>query len=155
MNDELAQRLERLERIEAAKVAVARYGRAIDAKDLGALADEVFTPDVLLRIPGAEYRGTEDVIAFFRGAFEAAPGTRRHFLANHVAEPVGDDTVDIASYFFFVSADDESVIGWGAYRDLVVVRDGVGWTAEKTIELDVATTLDQGWAAVAAVGGEA
>lgn len=151
MTDDIGRRLERLERIEAAKVATARYGRAVDAKDLAALADEVFTADAVLHVPGADYHGTDAIIAFYREAFEAGMGTRRHFLTNHIAEAVGDDEVDITSYFFFVSADATSVVGWGAYRDIVVVRDGVARIRDKTIVVDVYTTLDEGWAASRAV----
>jgi hypothetical protein len=59
---------------------------------------------------------------------------------------VGLDRVQIDSYFFFVSADARSVIGWGAYRDLVVIRDDEARIAEKEIDLDVHTDLATGWA---------
>lgn len=144
--DDNVLRLERLERIEVAKVTTIRYGRAADAKDLDRLAEEVFTPDAVLRIPGADYTGTSEIVSFYRGAFEAEPGTRRHFLTNQIAEATGDDEVTVDSYFFFVSADRGSVIGWGAYRDVVVVRGGVGRIRDKTIVLDVHTTVDGGWA---------
>jgi hypothetical protein len=144
--DDLAARVRRLELIELAKLASATYGRAVDRKDVDDLRHNVFTREVVLRTPRAEYRGINDVLAFFAGAFAAEPGTRRHFLANQIAEVVGLDRVQIDSYFFFVSADARSVIGWGAYRDLVVIRDDEARIAEKEIDLDVHTDLATGWA---------
>src|SRR6266508_1092706 len=95
MSDDIARRLERLERIEAAKVATARYGRVIDAKDLDGLAEEVFTPDATLHVPRADYHGTSAIVGFYRDAFEASPGTRRHFLTNYIAEAIGENEVDV------------------------------------------------------------
>jgi ketosteroid isomerase-like protein len=150
--DESEQRLARLEKIEAAKAALGRYARACDAKDVSRLAADVFTADVVLHVPGTDYHGVEDVAAFYRGAFDAAPGTRRHFLMNHIAEvnPAGE--VEIDSYFFFVSAEDQSVIGWGSYRDVIVVDGGRARVREKTIVLDMHTTIDAGWAMAAVAG---
>ena len=146
MND-LEARLTRLEHIEAAKVVSAGYARACDAKDVDMLARDVFVDDVVLHLPNALHRGIVEVNAFYRAAFDAEPGTRRHFLTNQIAEVDARGDVDIESYFFFVSADRESVLGWGAYRDQVVFRDGQARIAEKTIVLDVRTPIDAGWAA--------
>jgi hypothetical protein len=143
----LARRVARLEATEAAKVTAARYGRACDAKDLDMLRDEVFTADAVLRLPNDRTaEGVETVVRFYRSAFEAEPGIRRHFVVNHIAEVADDGTVHIDSYFMFMSQDRESVLGWGAYRDVVVVEDGVGRIRDKTILIDVFTTLDAGWA---------
>jgi ketosteroid isomerase-like protein len=150
--DPSEQRLVRLEKIEAAKAALGRYARACDAKDVGRLAADVFTADVVLHVPGADYHGIEEVSAFYRAAFDAAPGTRRHFLMNHIAEVNAAGAVEIDSYFFFVSAEDQSVIGWGWYRDVIVVDGGRALVQEKTIVLDVHTTIDAGWAMAAVAG---
>ena len=144
---DIERRLLRLERVEAAKVVAARYGRACDAKSVQALRDEVFATDVVLRLPGAELSGIDAVADFFRGAFDAEPGTRRHFLANLIVEPLTDDAYQVDSYFMFVSEDRASVIGWGSYRDVVSFESGVARIREKSIALDVHTTLDDGWAA--------
>jgi ketosteroid isomerase-like protein len=146
------QRLDRLEKIEAAKAAAGRYARACDAKDVTRLARDVFTPDVLLHIPDTDHSGIDDVCAFYRAAFDAEPGTRRHFLVNHIADVNAGGDVEIDSYFFFVSADSSSVIGWGSYHDVMVVDDGRARIKEKTIVLDMHTTIDTGWAMVAAAG---
>jgi SnoaL-like domain len=146
IEEDLATRVRRLELIELAKVACANYGRVVDRKDVEELGRRVFTSDVVLRTPRDEYRGVDAVLAFYAGAFAAEPGTRRHFLANQIAEVVGAEQVLVDSYFFFVSADARSVIGWGAYRDVVVVRDREARIAEKEITLDVHTDLVAGWA---------
>ena len=146
MGDEITTRLERLELIEAAKALSARYGRVIDAKDVAGL-DLVFSDDVVLRLPRGDRRGLDAVRAFFAGAFEAEPGTRRHFIANQIADVTGDDEVRVQSYFLFVSVDTESVIGWGAYDDTVRGRGDAARITDKTIVIDVRTDLQRGWAA--------
>lgn len=146
MNDDTARRLERLELIEIAKFTTVRYGRAVDAKDLDDLRAGIFSADVVLRTPKAEYRGIDEVVGFYTGAFAAEPGTRRHFLTNQIVDVTASDRIEVDSYFFFVSADATSVIGWGNYQDVVLVRDGVARIAEKTIGIDVRTTVDHGWA---------
>lgn len=150
--DQLERRLARLEMIEVAKATTARYGRACDAKDVARLASDVFTVDIVLHIPDTEYCGIADVSAFYQAAFDAEPGTRRHFLMNHIAEVTGDREVELDSYFLFVSADSQSVIGWGAYHDVVVVEGGTGRIREKTIVLDMHTTIDAGWAMAPVAG---
>ncbi len=150
-NDE--GRLERMELTEIAKAATVRYGRAVDAKDLHRLRSDVFRDDIILRTPASEYRGIDDVVAFFAAAFEAEPGTRRHFVTNQLIDVRGAERIEIDSYFLFVSADARSVIGWGGYQDVVSVRGGEGRISEKTITLDVHTDLDTGWAQRPGSGG--
>ena len=144
VGDDVTARLERLELIEAAKVVTARYGRVIDAKDVAGF-DSVFSDDVVLHLPSGEHRGIDAVRKFFAGAF-MEQGTRRHFLANQIAEVMGPDEVRVQSYFLFISEDDHSVIGWGAYDDRVRRRAGVARITDKTIVLDVHTDLQRGWA---------
>jgi ketosteroid isomerase-like protein len=141
---QLERRVERLERIELAKATAARYARACDTRDADTLAD-VFTPDVVLRTARGEQHGIEHVTAAYASAF-AATGRRRHFIVNHIAEVDARGEVHLDSYFHFVSQDGASVLGWGAYHDVVVVAGGAGRIREKTILLDVQTTLDAGWA---------
>ena len=118
-------RLARLELLELARAAGARYARAVDAKDLDVLRSDVFTADAVLRTTRAEYTGIDDVMAFYDTAFAQQPGARRHFLTNHEAEVGDDGRVTVDCYFFFLSADARSVIGWGTYHDVVVVTDGI------------------------------
>jgi hypothetical protein len=147
VGDEITARLERLELIEAAKAVTARYGRVIDAKDVAGL-DGVFSDDAVLHLPNAEHRGIDAVRTFFAGAFAAEPGTRRHFIANQIAELIAEDEVRVRSYFFFVSADAQSVIGWGAYDDTVRGRGDAARITDKTIAIDVRTDLQRGWARI-------
>jgi ketosteroid isomerase-like protein len=148
VGDDIAARLDRLERIEEAKVVTARYGRVIDANDVARL-HEVFSDDVVLHVPRGDHRGIDAVRAFFAGVFASEPGTRRHFLANQIVEVTGVDDVRVQSYFFFVSADARSAIGWGAYDDIVRGRGDTARIVDKTIVLDVHSDLQRGWAAPA------
>ena len=142
---DLAARVARLEAIEVAKATTARYARACDTKDIEALRTEVFTDDAVLRLPTRELHGIDAIAKSYRRAFEAH-GPRRHFIVNHIAERAESDLVELASYFVFVSQDGSSVIGWGAYRDIIVIDGPVGRIRDKTILVDVYTNLDDGWA---------
>ncbi len=145
-HDDLAARVRRLELIELAKAATVEYGRACDRKDVDALRNDVFTDDVVLHLPGRDVHGPDDVAAFYTGAFAGEPGTRRHFVTNQLAALDEAGQVVVDSYFLFLSADATSVIGWGAYRDVVVVGvDGTARIADKTIGIDVHTDLTKGW----------
>jgi hypothetical protein len=144
VGDDIIARLERLELIEAARAVTARYGRVIDAKDVAGL-DGVFSHDVVLRLPSGDHRGLDSVREFFARAF-TDQGTRRHFVTNQIAEVTGDDEVRVQSYFLFISADDRSVIGWGAYDDTVRGRGDGARITDKAIVVDVHTDLQRGWA---------
>ena len=143
----MTDKAERLARIEAAKVTTLRYGRAVDNKDVAALRADVFTADIVLHIPTGDLHGIDAVADFYAGAFDAGEmGTRRHFLTNQIAECTGTETVEVESYFLFVGEDDASAIGWGVYRDIVLVTDAGLRIADKTIDVEVATSLGEGWA---------
>ena len=143
--DDFSARLRRLELIELAKKATVNYARACDRKAVDELRSNVFTNDAVLHTPNREFRGVDAVAGFYEHSFDEM-GARRHFLTNQVAEVDDDERVHIESYFFFVSADARSVIGWGQYRDIVVVGDEGPRIADKTIAVDVRTDLSTGWA---------
>ena len=135
--DSLARRLTRLELIEAARLCVTRYVNACDRRDHEALAREVFAEDAVLHVPGADFSGREAVVAFFRDAFTASPQLQRHFLANPVTEVVDAGTVVSCCYFLYVGSDADLILGFGSYRDVMVVRDGIARMREKTITMDL------------------
>ncbi|MET0523359.1 MAG: nuclear transport factor 2 family protein [Nocardioides sp.] len=143
--DDLHARLRRLELIELAKTATIAYATACDHKAVDELRTNVFTNDAVLHVPNRDFVGVDAVAEFYAHQFPEM-GARRHFLTNQVAEVDDDERVHVESYFFFVSADDRSVIGWGQYRDIVVVGDEGPRIADKTIVLDVRTDLSTGWA---------
>jgi hypothetical protein len=143
--DDLLTRLRRLELIELAKTATIAYATACDHKAVDELRTNVFTNDAVLHVPNRDFVGVDAVAEFYAQQFPEM-GARRHFLTNQVAEVGDDERVHVESYFFFVSADDRSVIGWGQYRDIVVVGDEGPRIADKTIVLDVRTDLRTGWA---------
>lgn len=139
--DSLARRLARLELIEAARLCVTRYVNACDRRDHEALAREVFAEDAVLHVPGADFRGRDAVVAFFREAFTGSPRLQRHFLANPVTEIVDAGTVVTSCYFLYVGSDAEVILGCGSYRDVIVLRDGVARMQEKTIVMDLMQPL--------------
>lgn len=147
MND-LDARIRRLEAIERARVASARYANAVDARDVDALVSTVFAPDARLHARGRDATGREAIIAFYEDALTRAPGLRRHFLTNQVAEPEDPfgAVVRVESYFLFLGCDETSAIGWGRYEDRVDTTGPDARIIDKTIHLDVRTDLAAGWA---------
>lgn len=141
----LAGRLERLESIELAREATWRYATAVDTADLELLAT-AFTEDAVLTTRRGSRQGRDEVVEYYRLAL-ADPVDRRHFMANQSATWLEPGRVQLDSYFVYTYAGtDTSILGWGAYRDIVAVIDGVGLIESKTISVDVHADSRHGWA---------
>jgi len=80
----LEERIARLEDLEAIRALVARYGFAIDDRDLAAVAG-LFTQDGRFRSKDGvmDASGRQNVLAQFEGRF-AALGPTNHFTHDHV-----------------------------------------------------------------------
>jgi hypothetical protein len=80
----LEERIARLEDLEAIRTLVARYGFAIDDRDIAAVAD-LFTNDGRFRSTDGvmDASGRQAVLAQFEGRF-AALGPTNHFTHDHV-----------------------------------------------------------------------
>jgi hypothetical protein len=142
---ELQTRLDRLETAEAARSVAAGYATAIDTRDW-TLLESVFTEDACLHVPSGEFIGRDAVMEFYRNAL-GDTHDRKHFLVNNHITWVSPGEAQMHSYLLFTLAGDTtSIVGWGDYQDRVVVVDGVGRIADKTISLDVNTDVRTGWA---------
>lgn len=152
---DLTARLTRLEAVERARGATYRYATAVDARDVDALTATVFAPAARLHARGREASGTDEIAAFYRDALTRAPGLRRHFLTNQVAEALDEHgaLVRVQSYFRFLGCDETSSIGWGRYEDVVDTTGETAVIVDKTIHLDVRTDLDGGWAGAGSGAG--
>jgi SnoaL-like domain len=140
------ERLGRLEDVEAARGILFDYAASLDEPDPAVVA-ALFTEDGLLHTVGGTCRGRAEIEEFFGRAFTRDPSTKRHFITNSKTTWLAPRRVRIDSYFFFVGRDvDRSVLGWGTYLDVVDVSGGRPRFAEKTIDVHLNTTLDQGWA---------
>ncbi len=139
-------RLEHLERIEAARTLTARYARACDTGDMDGLA-ELFTDDAVLVVSSGPKEGREAVMAYYRKGILGNPAVKRHWLMNHEFDVAESGEIAVTTYFIYTYAgDDTSIIGWGDYRDDVVVADGVARFRRKAITLDVSADVRAGWA---------
>jgi hypothetical protein len=140
------ERLDRLEDIEAARGILFDYAASLDEPD-PATVTVLFTEDGLLHTAGGTCRGRTEIEEFFSRAFTRDPANKRHFITNSKATWLAPKRVRIDSYFLFVGRDtDRSVLGWGTYLDVVDVSGEQPLFAEKTIDVHLNTTLDQGWA---------
>jgi uncharacterized protein (TIGR02246 family) len=146
----LAERVRRLEAIEAARAALARYAAACDAQDIEAIA-KLFSADATLAVPGREHHGRDEVVAFYLQAWQADPSAKSHFITNVEASWLGDDRVEVASYFLYTAAGDAtSVIGWGEYRDVVSNAGADPVFERKSIAIRRAVDVRDGWAGAGA-----
>ncbi|GAA4142129.1 nuclear transport factor 2 family protein [Actinomadura keratinilytica] len=148
---DLLRRVRRLEESETARNHLHRYAEALDDPDPEAVA-ALFTEDGALHTrlagrPGRTMTGRAAIAAFYRDRIAADPSPKRHFIVGPRTTWVAPGEVEIASYFLFTArADVSSVIGWGTYRDRLRVDGGTALFADKTIDLQVSTDLEKGWA---------
>ncbi len=144
----LGARLEQLETAELARAVGQRYAQAVDTVDLD-LLEQCFTEDAVLTTRSGTRRGRAEILAYYRGAL-AGPVARRHFLTNPSVTSTGPGEAAVETYLLYTFAgDDTSIVGWGTYRDRVLVVDGVGYLAEREIEIDAHADSRVGWASEA------
>jgi uncharacterized protein (TIGR02246 family) len=131
----VADRLDRLETIEAAREVLARYADACDAQDTEAVVS-LFAPDAVLDVPDQPYRGAGEIRAFYRQAWEADPSQKSHFITNVKARWLGPGRVAVDCYFLYSAAGDAtSVLGWGEYHDVVSTTAGSACFERKSITI--------------------
>jgi 3-phenylpropionate/cinnamic acid dioxygenase small subunit len=143
---DLRQRVIRLEDIERARGFMFTYAETVDDADPETVAG-LFRQDGLLSTSRGVARGRAEIRAFFEKAFAADNSRKRHFVVNLRATWLEEGLVRVQSYFHFVGRlPESSVLGWGRYDDTVDVAGERPCFAAKTIELDLRTDLDRGWA---------
>jgi uncharacterized protein (TIGR02246 family) len=129
------ERLDRLETIEAAREILARYADACDAQDVEAVVS-LFAPDCALDVPDQTYRGTDEVRAFYRQAWDTDPSQKSHFITNVKTRWLGSSRVAVDCYFLYTAAGDvTSVLGWGEYQDVVSTAGGPARFERKAIKI--------------------
>jgi hypothetical protein len=142
---DLTARLDRHDDIEAARGILFDYAKVLDTPDPRTVA-ALFTEDGVLRTTAGSCQGRDEIEAFFTAAFTRDPSAKRHFITNAKTTWLAPGRVRIDSYFLFVGRGGRSVIGWGTYLDIVDVSGPEPRFAEKTIDVHLNSTLDDGWA---------
>jgi uncharacterized protein (TIGR02246 family) len=145
-DDDLTLRIARLETAEEVRGLCAAYADACDANDLDAIR-AIMAPDVVLSVPGQQWSGTDEVIEFYRASWEANSNPSRHFMTNVRMRVLEPDRAEATSSFLYVSTiGGGSTIGWGAYRDTFTRVDGALVFQSKHFDMDVMTSVEDGWA---------
>jgi uncharacterized protein (TIGR02246 family) len=144
--EDLEARLRRLENIEVARGFYYTYAETLDVPDPKTVA-ALFAEDGVLHTVMGDFEGRAAIAEFFAAAFAADTSVKRHFIVNPRVLQAGPQTVHLRSYFFYVGqGDDQSVLGWGTYDDVVDVSGDEPLFQEKTITVHVGTDLAHGWA---------
>ncbi len=138
-------RLDRQDDIEAARGILFDYAKVLDTPDPRTVAD-LFTEDGVLRTAAGSFQGRLEIETFFAAAFARDPSIKRHFITNSKVTWLAPRRVRVESYFLFVGRGDRSAIGWGTYLDIIDMSGSEPRFAEKTIDVHLNSTLDDGWA---------
>lgn len=141
---DLSARLDRHDDIEAARGILFDYAKVLDTPDPATVAG-LFTVDGALHTAAGSCQGRPEIEKFFTAAFARDSSVKRHFITNARTTWLAPGRVRIDSYFLFVGRGDRSVIGWGTYLDVVDVSGAEPRFAEKTIDVHLNSTLDDGW----------
>ena len=145
--DELRDRLRRLEQIEQARNFLHTYAQTQDVPDPDRAA-ALFREDGTLTTARGVVSGRAAIADLFRTVMAADPSEKRHYIVNPHTTWLADGLVRIRSYFLFVGrGEDLSRIGWGQYDDTIDVSGDRPCFANKTIDLEVKSTLAEGWPA--------
>lgn len=132
---------------EEGRLLLARYARALDARDASAMETLFSREAVLIVVPwGIDVRGRDAIMEFFRAYFASDWREPRHYGANQVIAP-GETGLHAHSYFHeALSRGSQSVIGWGNWEDDLIFEDGAWRFALRKITVLVLTPVERGWA---------
>jgi len=144
---DLQDRLRRLEQIEQARNFLHTYAQTQDVPDPEKAAG-LFREDGTLTTSRGVVHGREAIAELFATVMAADKSEKRHYIVNPHTTWLEDGLVRIQSYFLFVGrGEDMSRIGWGQYDDTIDVSGERPCFAAKTIDLEVKTSLVEGWPA--------
>lgn len=132
----LERRVQRLEDRIAIEELIARYGLAMDNRDVAAFPD-LFTPDIVLRSGDGvmDTRGLEAVTAMFEGRFRVL-GPSNHFTHDKIIRFAEDDP-DLADGFLVSHAEmnrkGQPMLAAMRYHDRFRRHEGVWKFAERLL----------------------
>lgn len=154
LDDRLARteaRLALLEDIESIRKIIARYGKALDDKNIDALKP-LFAANAEVTVApwGLSASGHGAVIDFYAQSFLDSESTR-HYMTNVEIEPAGEGCRSHCYFQNSVDSPPQSLRGWGIYEDDFVREDGVWKFLSKRITVQVLGPFDEGWSGAAAV----
>lgn len=154
LEERLAQveaRLARLEDIESVRKIIARYGKALDTKNIDALK-QLFAVEAAVTVSpwGLSASGHAAVMDFYAQSFLDSEATR-HYMTNAEIEPEGEGYRSHCYFQNSVDSPPQSLRGWGIYEDDFVREDGVWKFLNKRIIVQVLGPFDEGWSGAAAV----
>jgi len=143
----LESRLEHLENLEAIRLLLSRYCKALDERDIAAMTPLWSRDAVLIVRPWKlEFHGTKAVLDFFSGYFSGPWIEPRHNCANEYIERSGDGYKSFSYFHETLARDQLSVIGWGTWTDQLICEDGVWKFAKREINVMALTPVSRGWA---------
>jgi len=140
-------RLLELESVEAIRRLLARYCRALDARDLMNLST-LFARDAHLVVTpwNVDVRSRDAITEFYRQFFATPAQDDRHYAVNQIIEKYGDGYRSFCYFHATEVQGSQSIVGWGTYEDRLIQEDGQWKFAERRITIHVLTPIEKGWA---------
>ncbi len=146
MDKVLLDRLERLEAFEIARQEIQAYAQRVDASDLTGVC-ELFDTQATLNTPMGCFRGRPEIQSFFEQAWAADSSKKAHFIINQSLSYHGAGRVQGCSVLLYLGrGNSDSLLGWGRYQHSIDTQKSQGKISSLTIEIDLATSLSEGWA---------
>lgn len=143
----LEHRIEHLENLEAIRSLLARYCKALDERDAATMASFWTGDAVLLTHPWPlEFHGAAAISNFYTEYFKIPGRETRHTYSNELIERYTEGYRSFSYFNETMARGEQSVIGWGTYRDELRRESGVWKFQRREITVLALTPVTRGWA---------
>lgn len=121
----LAARVAALEAAETARNCLYDYAAAVDQRDWAALRS-CFSDEAVMAMGASETAGADEIVASLRGMLPEGFITQ-HLLVNpRIVTNDGTTVVIDSTIYYLHEGKGFEAVGWGSYRDTIVVEGGHG-----------------------------
>lgn len=128
--DTLVARLAVLEAADASRTVLYDYAAAVDSRDWARLR-ACFTDDAVMAMGTDEIRGADSIVTSLRGMLPDEFVTQ-HLLVNpRVVSNDGTSVIVESTIYYLHDGTGFEAVGWGSYRDTLVIENGIGRIARK------------------------
>lgn len=143
----LEARIRRLEDLESIRCLLARYCKALDARD-DKMMESLFCQEAQLSvIPWSlNISGRPAIMEFFRQYFGSDWKSPYHHYTNEQIEAEGDGYRSFCYFHETIERGTDSIVGWGTWEDVFALEDGQWKLKQRVVTILALTPIDKGWA---------